>query len=90
MTIVDVINYIISFIELFTNSIFLFASGFQWGFNNIAIVFNSFLSLYSFVSNIFMFLSSFLNLFPTWLLPFPFAVFIYWLIMFVIKLGGKS
>lgn len=65
-----------------------FASIFQWALTNISAVFSAFFSLLAFVKTGISFLGTFVSLLPPFLLPFFLLLLAYWLIMFIIKIGG--
>lgn len=90
MDLINIFTLFIEYINVFISGIVLFVGAFQWGFDQLTTIFNSFLSLYSFVTSGYEFLSSFFTVFPDWLYPFVVAVMVYWLVFFIIKLGGKS
>lgn len=64
-----------------------FAAVAQFALSNIGTIFTSFFSLLVFIRSAFSFLSTFVSFIPTFLLPIISALFIYWLIRFIIKVG---
>lgn len=89
MDIVTILESIALFMTTFVDAFTIFVTGFQWIFTNAATLINSFFSLLAFVQAVIVFINSFFDMIPAWLLPFPLAVLAYWMIMFIIKLGGK-
>lgn len=90
MDLISIFDLVTEFLLTFRDSVIVFVIGLQWFFTNLTIILNSFFSLLSFVTMFLTFVKDFLLIVPSWLLPFPLAVLSYWLIMFIIKQGGKS